>query len=300
VVGDSKLRSYPHILGLHHKYVRDILTEPVVIQEKVDGSQFSFQVTAGDGLVARSRGATIDPNNPAKLFLPAWEYLNQIVYRIPMDLTFYGEAVSKPKHNVLKYSRVPSHGVIIFDITVPDGQFLPPEEVSRIARDLDLETVPVFYVGSMLDGESQKLLFDKYLETESILGGCKVEGIVIKSLILKDPEGYPLMAKIVRDDFKEAHTKEFKVGENTIQQIILALKTERRWEKAVERLRDAGTLLNAPQDIGPLLKEINADTLREETDWIRDKLFEGAWKQISKGITQGFAEWYKERLSAQQ
>ena len=62
------LRSYPKVFNLGHRAVRDLLSGPVVVQEKIDGSQFSFGVGEDGTLLIRSRGADIEPEAPPKLF----------------------------------------------------------------------------------------------------------------------------------------------------------------------------------------------------------------------------------------
>ena len=42
------LTSYPKVYQLGHKAVLDIFSGPVVIQEKIDGSQFSFGLVGGE------------------------------------------------------------------------------------------------------------------------------------------------------------------------------------------------------------------------------------------------------------
>lgn len=66
---------------------------------------------------------------------------------------------------------------------------------------------------------------------------------------------------------------------------------------SVRHLRDDGKLQNAPQDIGPLLKEISQDVLKERAEEIKEELFKQAWPQISRGITAGFPEHYKQKLA---
>ena len=51
--------SYPSIYNLGHKAVVDILNWPVMVQEKVDGSQFSFGVDDDGSILIRSKGATM-------------------------------------------------------------------------------------------------------------------------------------------------------------------------------------------------------------------------------------------------
>lgn len=287
------MKSYPSILGLHHKYVKDILTQPVVIQEKVDGSQFSFWLDPLGMPVYHSRKTLLHPGGVGGNFGLAVQTVDTLIPLLREGWVYRAEAITRPKHNVLKYDRIPKGGLILFDVEKPGGEYLDPFELAVEAGRLELEVVPVFFY-SLWEHFAKEL--EQFVGWDSILGGCKVEGIVIKSRVLKDPEGQPLMAKLVRDDFKEAHKREFKVGPDIIQKIVEALLVERRWEKAVERLRDADALVNAPQDIGPLLKEIHQDVLKEETEWMKDKLFEYSWKQIARGITTGFPEWYKERI----
>ena len=52
----------------------------------------------------------------------------------------------------------------------------------------------------------------------------------------------------------------------------------------------------APQDIGPLLKEIQEDVTKECTEEIKNALFNAYKKDILRGVIAGFAEWYKSRL----
>lgn len=106
-----------------------------------------------------------------------------------------------------------------------------------------------------------------------------------------------LLGKWVREEFKEANRVTHLTGPSTQDQIVTKLKTEARWRKAIQHLRENGQLQHAPQDIGPLLKEIAADTLKEHQEEIKQALFDGAWKYIVRGISAGFPEFYKERLA---
>ena len=67
------LPSYPKILALGHRFLQGIFEGPVVVQEKVDGSQFSFGLDAEGVLRCRSRGQEIDIEAPPQLFVPAVE-----------------------------------------------------------------------------------------------------------------------------------------------------------------------------------------------------------------------------------
>jgi hypothetical protein len=82
----------------------------VLVEEKVDGSQFSFGRFGGE-LRVRSKGRQFDPDAADKLFASAVAHVAQLDLRD--GYTYRGEVLSKPKHNVLAYGRVPAGNVII-------------------------------------------------------------------------------------------------------------------------------------------------------------------------------------------
>ena len=57
------IHSYPSIYALGHKAVADIFNEPVLVEEKVDGSQFGFGIYETDpgewAPRCRSKGAEL-------------------------------------------------------------------------------------------------------------------------------------------------------------------------------------------------------------------------------------------------
>lgn len=287
------MRSYPSIYNLGHKAVTDIFLDPVVVQEKIDGSQFSFGRFQGE-YKARSRRVDLDMSNPDKGFAAAIEYTQQLVGLVD-GWIYRGEVLAKPKHNALTYGRVPLGNVILFDIEIGEANFLDLLELRQDAYNPCFECVPNLFSGIISNYTELKDL----LSRESCLGG-PIEGIAIKNYHRFGVDKHPLFAKWVREEYKEAHKREWKPGKNPIEAIHETLRTERRWEKAVERLRDDGRLQDAPQDIGPLIVEVREDILKEETQWIKDKLFDSYWKDISKGLVRGLPEWYKERLARSQ
>lgn len=59
-------------------------------------------------------------------------------------------------------------------------------------------------------------------------------------------------------------------------------------------------LTNSPKDIGLLIKEVQADTMREEADNIKELLYRWAEPRISRAIIAGLPEHYKELLLKRQ
>lgn len=294
------LHSYSKIYHLGHKELANLLKGSVVVEEKVDGSQFSFG-RRGDVVHFRSRGATIYPETADKLFKAAVEYVTSIKDKLNNDWTYRGEVLHAPRHNTLTYARTPRHNVVLFDIEKDLGQnFLEPLAKAYEANRLDLEVVPAFHIGALSDMESLK----RITELESFLGGCKMEGVVVKNYSQFGDDKKVLMGKWVREEFKEIHQGAWK-GANpsrndVIELMVQIYRSEPRWEKAIQHLRDAGKLQHAPQDIGALIKEFQQDLVEECAAEIKEKLYEYALPKILRGASAGLPEFYKKKLTESQ
>lgn len=300
------MHSYPSIFNFGHRMVANLLTGPVYVQEKVDGSQFSFGLDADGFVVTRSKGATVYLETADKLFKDAVTYVNSIKELLTPGYTYRGEVLCKPRHNTLAYDRVPRHNVVIFDINTGEECYMPYDgvhtSVVNEAARLDLEVVPLLYVGMVESADQLKA----FLETPSFLGGQKVEGVVVK------PVGYAqfgidkkaLMGKYVSEAFKEVHGGEWRKANpsqnEVVEKVALMYKTPARWQKSVQHLKEAGQITDSPQDIGKLMKEVNVDVLKECESEIKEELFKQAWPKISRIITAGFPEWYKSQLLEKQ
>ena len=291
--------SYPKVYNLGHHAIADLLREGVVVQEKVDGSQFSFGHINGE-LEMRTRGAKVDIDAPPKMFAKAVEYVKSISGTLRINWIYRCEYLEKPKHNTLAYNRVPLNNLVLFDVDAGDQAYVASDIVKAEAVRLQIEPIPEFYIGRLEDIDRLKT----WLQAESFLGGQKVEGVAIKNYNRYGVDGKCLMGKFVSEAFKEKHSGDWKARHpahrDILQVIGEKLRTPARWEKAVQHLRDAGTLLEEPKDIGALMKEVSVDVLTEEGDAIKTELMSWAWKSISKHITLGLPQWYKEKLAEKQ
>jgi len=293
---DARLRSYSSPLNLGHKHLDHLFDGPVVVQEKIDGSQFSFGALNGE-LRCRSRRMPIELEAPG-MFSKAVEVVKSLHEKnLLIDgWTYRGEYLSKPKHNTLPYDRVPNGHIILFDIDAGYEDYLSPEMLTSSACALDLESVPTWLI------EKQPTLdeINIWLEEPSILGGM-MEGIVIKNYAQLGADHKTLMGKYVSSIFKESHSKDWKkrnAGKTDIMmQLVEMYLSQARWQKSVQHRDEAGDLLHAPQDIGPLLRDIQEDIKTECADEIKTILFNHYWKDLSRKLTQGFPEWYKEKLA---
>lgn len=291
------IHSYNEIFHVAHKIVQVMWEEPIEIQEKIDGSQISFMLNEEGELLMRSKGQQLHEGSPnSKMFNEAIASIKERADLLVPGHIWRGEYLRVPKHNSLKYERIPKGHIVIFDIETSLGEYATQQERDLAVALLGYESVPVLFQGLW-----DKNLADlkEFFETDSFLGGQKIEGIVAKCYT-KFLNGKPLMSKLVSEAFKETHATEWKQSNpskgDIIDQLIQQLRTDARWLKAVQHLRDNGELTNSPRDIGPLLKEINEDVKKEEEDAIKEALFKWAFPQIGRGIIKGFPEFYKEKL----
>ena len=136
------------------------------------------------------------------------------------------------------------------------------------------------------------------------MGGVKIEGFVVKNYARFTADKKAMMAKYVSESYKEvAKTFDKEPGKpryDIMANLISMYRTDSRWDKAIQHLRDDGLLLDDPKDIGVLIKEIPADVLREEEESIKMILFKHYWPMLSRALTCGFPEYYKKKLAEKQ
>lgn len=276
-----------------HKAIEELLLDPVIVEEKVDGSQLSFGRFNGE-LRVRSKGKEMIADAPENLFKEAVATAASLELR--EGWTYRGECLQKPKHNSLAYERVPRGNVILFDINSDEERYLSYEEKQAEAARIGLEIAPLLFAGK-IESANDVLAF---LEQESILGGQKIEGVVIKNYSRFGRDKKVLMGKYVSEAFKEVHKKAW--GESNPKQgdiilrLIGMLKTPARWDKAVIHLAERGELENSPRDIGKLIAEVKSDLKKECVDEIKNTLFSWAIDSVLRGSVGGLPEWYKQKL----
>lgn len=290
------IHGYPSIYALGHRALADLLVDPVVVQEKVDGSQISFGVDQNHDLHMRSKGAALSIAAPDKMFGKGVEYVKSIQSELIPGWTYRGEYLAKPKHNALAYDRTPKNHIVLFDINDGLESYVGHDTVILWADHLGLEAIPLLHRGMVEDLG----FFRSLLDRESFLGGQKIEGVVVKNYLKFGPDKKALMGKFVSEQFKEVHAREWKLENpnqgDVIQRIASRYTTAARWEKALIHLREAGKIEGSPRDIGVLVKEVWPDILKECEPDMRDELWTWAQDQIRRKVCHGLPEWYKQRL----
>ena len=296
---DGGTAAFPKILHIGDKQIADLFEGEVEITEKVDGSQFGFGKVKGR-LFVRSKGRELDLDNPDQMFKLGVEYVKSIEDKIPDNTTFYGEYLQKPKHNTLAYDRVPRNNIALFGVyDYTTRVFGGYEDISRFADMLQVDAIPLIGSGTYTPEQVLELVRNRV----SYLGGQNIEGVVVKAykpwLFLNSIPLTVMSGKYVTEEFKEVHHKNWKAentGKGQLEVAISQYKSEARWNKAVQHLRDAGTLTGTPKDIGALVKEIQQDVATEEKENIKELLWKIYGDKFTHKAADGAAQWYKEKI----
>lgn len=290
--------SYPKIYALGHPAIRELFSDPVVVQEKVDGSQFSFGSFGGQ-LRVKSKGAELFFESPQKMFTEALEMVKSKAGLLKDGWTYRGEYLQKSKHNVMAYPRIPKDHVILFDTNTDAEAYLSPEQVREEADRLGLECVETHKHEVISNVEDLAAL----MALPSGLGGPR-EGLVFKNYARFGADKKVLMGKMVSEQFKEVHQGEWRknnpTAKDTVEMIGVSLRTPARWHKSIQRLRELGQIEDSPRDIGLLIKEIRKDVVEECREDIKDRLYKFAIEDILRVVNAGFPQWYKDELAKKQ
>jgi hypothetical protein len=295
------IKSFPKIFALGTNYVSEITDGEVEITEKVDGSQFVFGKIDGN-LMTRSKGTMIFPGENNNMFNLAVDYVNSIYDRIPDNTIFYCEYLQKPHHNSLTYERVPKNNLILFGVCDNSEKFVSEyEELVKYSELLKIEVVPVLYKGKI---ELKNIeFFDELLKRKSVLGLSEIEGFVVKNYnqpFLLGGQPIPIMSgKYVSENFKEVHRNTWKVENESKSRwglFIEGYRTEARWEKSVQHLKEKNELKFEPSDIGMLINEVKLDIEVEEKEIIKEFLWKEFGGELLRKSVAGLPEWYKKYL----
>lgn len=295
-----------------------IFIPPYVVQEKVDGSQFSFGLDWSGEVICRSHHNTLDKDAPEQMFSEPVRYAMALADAGVFDefapgTMFFCEYLARPKHNAMCYTRVPRNGLALFDVW-EDGQWMGNDPVGyplhlvQMANILGIESVPTYVVESTTFSakeqlESVEAQLRSWHSEGGMLGGG-IEGVVVKNYHQTQVQGshvVPMMVKIVRKQFKERNVKEWKDNSiaGKVGALIASYATEARWQKAVQHLDEQGLLEHQPRDIGALIREIQRDLADEEKANIMIELWKIVSSELMRQATRGFPEWYKQMLTDQ-
>lgn len=278
---------YGKINTVGHRDLRQLFDGPVVVQEKIDGSQFSAYLDDDGQLHCRSKGGPLDLEKDGNkgLFAPAIQHLLSVKEHIFSGMIFRFEAMSRPKHNVLAYERVPAGNLVLYDVFDQTGADV---HIGYVAEQLGVEPVQTLHEGPCSEAD-----LANFLSAKPQLGGAMVEGVVIKNYALN------LKGKFVAPRFQEImHNRPAKLPkESPVVDLGRKYCSEARWEKAIAHLRDEGKVGEQLENknIGTVIREVQRDILEECGEEIRQELFNAFAKELRGAWIQGLPEWLQKR-----
>lgn len=292
------IKAFPKIFVLGTDYIKDILDGEVEVTEKLDGSQFVWGRLDGE-LFVRSKGVKLNFEAPNKMFKEAVDYIYSISDMIPDGIIFHAEYLQKPHHNSLTYSKIPENHLALFSVSDFTEKFYNYNEIKSWADKLSIDAVPLIFKG-VIENTDQII---EMVHGQSYLKGVDREGVVVKNYnkpFLLGGQPIPLMCgKYVTEAFKEVHragwSKEH-TGRGKWETFKEGYKTEARWLKAVQFLRDSGELTESPKDIGNLIKRVITDIEEEEEETIKNFLWKEFGNEVLRTSVHGLPEFYKLQL----
>ncbi len=287
------MHDYPKIYNVGHRAVRDIFQHTIHIEEKIDGSQFTWGTDIAGALFMKTHHQDVTKQEPFGLFKQAMEWCRANVDLFHKGWTYRGEVMAKPCHNLLEYERVPRNGIVLFDVDKGQEDFLPYIDKVAEGNRIGLETTPYMFYGRLDNPETIRTFMDR----RPLLGGKFIEGVVVKAYGVFDDAKKTVMAKFVSDRFKEEKVINGQEGAaphiDTVAGIGDRYKTEARWLKSIQRMKESNELQMAPQDIGKLRTLIMADVEAERGAEIKDLLYDAFRKDVLTRSVAGFPDWYK-------
>lgn len=289
------INSPPSIFRAGHRAITGLMDGEITVQEKIDGSQFSFMRTNLDDLLFRSRKHMVVAGEVG-LFNRAIEEITKIKPFLEVGVIYRSECVDKAKHNVLAYGRTPKCHVVIYDMQRPDGTYYNTAGLVKECAKLGLENVATFYRGPASAVTEQ--MATSWLAKESQLGATLVEGYVIKNYEkLTAVETKPMMSKVVAQRFEEKQGGKRPPGPDIMSVLETTYRTEARWRKAIQHLTEQGKLVGEMSDLKHLIPEIQLDVLGEHVDDIKQALFEHFWHRLRKRLVSGFPDFYAANMA---
>lgn len=249
----------------------------IVVQEKIDGANFSIRYDAeNDTVAAFSRKNPLDFSNNLR---GAWQWSQKLDKDLVKDvlrtnLVLFGEWLVS--HTIV-YPQDKYQNAYFYDVYDVDAkQYLQQDAVKDIVDRLGLIYVPVFYAGEFQSWEHIQQFVGR-----TDLGGEHGEGVVVKNISrINDPNTrLPFYTKIVGEKFSEKKSVKPKVIDpekmaerERLQTLVESIVTEGRVTKLVHKMVDEGIIPEKwdEHDMGTIARNIGKavyyDCVKEEPD----------------------------------
>lgn len=191
--------------------ISTLLNVPIVITEKMDGSNTSLEV---NGCFARTHAGP--PNHPSFDGLKALHA--SLKYKIPEGIQIFGEWCYA-LHSI-EYSELPSY-FMIFNIRDLNKEpiWYSWDMIELWAEELELPTVPVLFKGIISSEKELQELVESFMILPSECGGIR-EGVVVRFAdSFKDANFSQFVMKCVRENHVQTsdHWKNQEIIKNKLK-----------------------------------------------------------------------------------
>lgn len=303
-----KMYKYPKILHIGAPLVDTIFFEEVEITEKIDGSQCRIELTE-DSVMVGSKNQGIADHGMFEIAHDQGERIHRETdwRELGSELTLFCEFLEKPKHNTIKYDRVPLNHLYLFGAVVGDTHdHMVTGGLIEIAEHLEIDPPNVMSSGMVESAKDLK----EFMSVQSYLGGSLVEGIVAKNYNRTyDPLqvhsqayiGYPMAAKYVREDFKTSNAKQWNTLDRKkgIDAITDMFFTGERLQKTIQHLNDEGKIEYQKNDLKYLIPEFFDDLMDEKkeqmTNMIMGEVFKDLKRRASGYVVKAWIDYLTEK-----
>lgn len=269
------------------------------LEEKIDGSQLSMRLSRDidHELVFTCRNKKVNPGSEP--FRKACEMLLTLKNRLYENFVYHGEAVCKPRHNVIQYKRVPRFYFVCYDIyNATEKRYLSPEEKIEECNRIGLEHAPILYYN---DDRQQCPYSWAAIHIESIeqgriqslLGGMP-EGVVLKHHHFYNKKGKysAVKLKMVSEEFQERHRhkqpKQAISCDDFVAELGKSFATPARFHKAVQHLRESGTTEIIQRQVE---RELDSDFSKEYEEEMKVYLWQELGPLLKQHARTGLKLW---------
>lgn len=269
---------YPDIERLGSDENRDLLSvneDFINVEEKIDGGNGAFCLGEDGVINEQSRNRNLTEEKDEKTFNKQRLYLRERLKgkELNPDYIYFIEWMAR---HTICYTNAPD--VVGFDIRLKHsatsegtGLFIGRELKEKEFERLGIECIPLIWKGHT--GDLKKIEITTLIGKSKYYDGM-AEGVVIKNYGRKNGFGQQLMAKVVRDEFKEANKCVFgsvKCPDSDTVKIVEEFVTEARVRKMVFTLTQEEGLKLEMALMKFLPTRVIKDVLKEEFSNIYEK-----------------------------
>lgn len=263
-VDDWFLTKYQHVERLGHDDVMGLLDGTVVVQEKLDGANFSVAKHPEKGLILASRNNVISVGgHPSTGFNGAIEYvldhpgIAKVLEHHP-DWVLRGEWLTR---HTINYEATKMKKFYVFDVQDRDGKYVP---ISQYAAVMELREI--LFIPALAEFTSPSLdQLTELTQGPGAYGAAQKEGIVVKRYDFVNKWGRTTWGKLVSADFREANKIHMGATKHDPIEIQFASKvTDEDILKVIHKIRDAAgttTIKDMPQVLGRVWNDAFTDRL---------------------------------------